>query len=216
MVIQVILCILIGYFLGTVSPSYIIASIRGYDPVKDGSGNPGASNTLILAGKALGLLAAVLDILKAFAAWRLCAYIFPDLRLAGQIAGVSAIFGHMFPVWYKFKGGKGLACLGGVCLAHSPWTFLILLGIALVICLLTNYIAVMTVVMAFVVPIYYLIVSKDIGGSLVLFTPAVPMLLKHRINFQRIRNGTELRLSYLIHGKKEMDRVIGNHTGNKE
>lgn len=214
MVFSVIVCILTGYFIGSLSISYLIAGLRGYDPSRDGSGNPGASNTLILAGKGLGILNAVADILKAFAAWKLCAYLFPDLRVAGQITGVCAVFGHMFPVWYRFRGGKGLACLGGMVLAHSPWSFLTLLAVAILICVVTNYICIMTSAMSVVFPVYYLIVDKDPLGALILFLPAIPMILKHRVNFRRIKEGTELRLSFLFRKDQELKRIGLDSEGN--
>lgn len=106
---KIILCLFLGYGLGSFSPSYLIGKLRGYDVRKSGSGNAGASNTVILVGKAVGFLVAILDILKASCAWWLCAALFPELRLAGILGGVAAILGHMFPIWLHFKGGKGLA-----------------------------------------------------------------------------------------------------------
>ena len=129
MFLRVAACVLIGYLLGSVSPSFLLARRKGYDVRQSGSGNAGASNTVILVGKLAGLLVALLDILKAACAWWLCEALFPALSVAGPIAGVSALLGHLFPVWLRFRGGRGLACLGGICLAYNPRTLLLMLGI---------------------------------------------------------------------------------------
>ena len=116
---RVMMCIVIGYTLGNFNPSYLIGKSKGYDARKDGSGNPGASNAFILAGKWAFVLTALLDIFKAFLACRICRHLFPTLPVAEAIAGVSCIIGHMYPVLLKFQGGKGLASLGGVILSWN-------------------------------------------------------------------------------------------------
>ena len=157
--LQVLACIAIGYFLGSISPSFAIGLVKGYDPRREGSGNAGASNTVIMAGKKAGLLVALLDILKAAAAWWLCQWLFPALRLAGILGGVAALMGHLFPVWLRFHGGRGLACLGGLCLAYDPKTLLLMLGIALLIGIITNYVCIVTVSMSVIIPLYYGLVT---------------------------------------------------------
>ena len=200
-------CILLGYLLGSVSPSFLIGKLRGYDVRKSGSGNAGASNTVIMAGKLAGLFVALLDILKAAGSWWLCAALFPELAVAGPLAGVSCLLGHLYPVFLRFRGGRGLACLGGLALATSPKTLLILFGVALLIAVLTNYICVVTVTMSVVVPVYYWFLTGFLLGALILAVPVVPIFLKHLINFRRIREGKELRLSYVFNKQKELDRI---------
>ena len=200
-------CILLGYLIGCVSPSYLIGKLRGYDVRRSGSGNAGASNTVIMAGKLLGFIVALLDILKAAGSWWLCAALFPELAVAGPLAGVSCLLGHLYPVFLRFRGGKGLACLGGLALATSPKTLLILFGVALLIAVLTNYVCVVTVTMSVVVPVYYWFLTGFLLGALILAVPVVPIFLKHLINFRRIREGKELRLSYVFNKQKELDRI---------
>ena len=200
-------CILLGYLIGCVSPSYLIGKLRGYDVRQSGSGNAGASNTVIMAGKFLGFIVALLDILKAAGSWWLCAALFPELAAAGPLAGVSCLLGHLFPIFLHFRGGKGLACLGGLALATSPKTLLILFGVALLIAVLTNYVCVVTVTMSAVVPVYYWFLTGFLLGALILAVPVVPIFLKHLINFRRIREGKELRLSYVFNKQKELDRI---------
>ncbi|MBR1455598.1 MAG: glycerol-3-phosphate acyltransferase [Oscillospiraceae bacterium] len=204
---QILCCLLIGYLLGSINPSFLIGLAKGYDPRREGSGNAGASNTVIMAGKSAGLLVALVDICKATAAWKLCQALFPALRLAGILGGVAALLGHLFPVWLRFHGGRGLACLGGLCLAYDPKTLLLMLGIAILIGVLTNYVCVVTVSMSVIFPLYYGLVTAFWLGAAVLAIPIVPIFCKHLVNFRRIKSGDELRLSFLFNREKELQRI---------
>ncbi len=201
------LVILLGYLIGCLNPAYLIGRIKGYDVFKSGSGNAGASNTIIMAGKFLGFLVAMTDIIKAAAAWWLCAWLFPALRLAGIIGGVAAVFGHIFPFYLRFRGGKGLACLGGLCLAYDPRFLLGLLLVALAIGFATNYVSVATVAMSWIVPASYGLLSGDWIGAAILALPAPVILWKHLPNFRRIRAGEELHFSFLWNRGKELKRI---------
>ena len=205
--LQVLACLLLGYLLGSLSPSFVIGKLRGYDVRRSGSGNAGASNTVILVGKAAGFVVALLDILKAAAAWWLCAALFPELRLAGILGGVAAILGHMFPVWLRFHGGKGLACLGGVILAYDWRTMLMMLVLAILIAFATNYICFVAPTMSLLFPALHYCIERSWPAALVLLIPAVPILIKHLANFRRIRKGEELRLSFLWKRQAELDRI---------
>lgn len=207
LIVQILACLAIGYFLGSLSPSFLIGLFKGYDPRREGSGNVGASNTVIMAGKLAGLLVALLDILKAAAAWWICQDLFPEMALAGILGGVAAMLGHMFPVWLHFRGGRGLACLGGVVLAYNPRTLLLMLGIAVLIGILTNYVCIVTCCMSVIFPLYFGIVTAFWLGAAVLAVPVVPIFCKHMVNFRRIRSGEELRLSFLFNKKKELERI---------
>ena len=205
--LQVLACLLTGYLLGSLSPSFLAGRLRGYDVRESGSGNAGASNTVILVGRFAGLIVALLDILKAACAWWLCAALFPELRLSGILGGVGAILGHMFPLWLRFHGGKGLACLGGVILAYDWRTLLLMLAVAVAIGIVTNYVAVATVSMSVIWPVYYGLRTAFWLGAGVLLVPAVPIFLRHLVNFRRIRKGEELRLRYLWRKDEELQRI---------
>ncbi len=205
--LQTLACLLLGYLLGSLSPSFLAGKLRGYDVRESGSGNAGASNTVILAGRFAGLIVALLDILKAACAWWLCAALFPGLRLSGILGGVGAILGHMFPLWLRFRGGKGLACLGGVILAYDWRTLLLMLALAIAIGVVTNYVAVATVSMSVIWPVYYGLRTAFWLGAGVLLVPAVPIFLRHLVNFRRMRKGEELRLRYLWRKDEELQRI---------
>ncbi len=200
-------CCVIGYLLGNINPAFLFARLKGYDPRVDGSGNAGASNAFILAGKAAFFATAILDILKAFLACRLCRYLFPALPVAEQIGGVACILGHMFPAALRFRGGKGLASLGGVILSWDWRAFLALLALAILIAFLTNYICFVAPTMSLLFPALYYIRTRYLPAALVLLIPAIPIFFKHAENIRRIREGTEVRMSYLWNKDGELKRT---------
>ena len=202
-----ILCVLIGYLIGAINPSYIIGKIRGVDIRQKGSKNAGASNALILFGKVLGIGCALFDIAKAtFAIW-LCGKLFPELTYSFAITGVACILGHVFPFYMKFRGGKGLACLGGTILAFDWRVFLILLAVEIVIVLLGKYICFVPMTASVIFSVVYGVMRKDILGALLFFGASVIICLKHIENVKRILAGKELRISYLWNRSKEAERL---------
>ncbi len=205
--LKILTCLICGYLLGSISPSFFIGKIKGYDPRQEGSGNLGASNTVIMAGKLAGLLVALLDILKSAAAWWICRALFPEMALAGVLGGVAALMGHLFPIWLHFHGGRGLACLGGICLAHDPKMLLLMLGVAILIGIVTNYVCIVTVSMSVIVPLYYGLTTAFWLGAAVMAIPILPIFCKHMVNFRRIKTGEELRLSFLFFKDKELKRI---------
>lgn len=207
MVGKLFLSALIGYLIGGINPSYVIAKIKGFDIRKHGSGNAGASNAVITMGKKIGLISALFDIFKAYAAVKLAVYLFAETALAGVVAGVSCILGHIFPFLMKFRGGKGLACLGGVVLAFHPMVFLLLLAAELILVLLIDYICVVPITASIAFPIIYNVMARDRIGALIYGLAAVVIVLKHVENLKRIRNGTEAHLSFLWRRKKEIERL---------
>jgi len=127
----------IGYALGCISPSYILSAVKKKDLRKENTGNLGATNTMLTFGKKWGVFVMLFDILKAMIAVWLCGFIFKSAPYARLLGGIACAFGHIFPFYLKFRGGKGLATFGGLVLAYSPLTFLglLLIGGALVIIL---------------------------------------------------------------------------------
>ena len=200
-------CCAIGYLMGNINPAFVFAKHKGYDPRVDGSGNAGASNAFILAGKAAFFTTAILDILKAFLACRLCRTLFPALPVAEQLGGAACILGHMYPAALRFHGGKGLASLGGVILSWDWRAFLMLLALAFVIAFVTNYICFVAPTMSLLFPALYYWQTRYWPAGLVLLVPAVPIFIKHAENVRRIREGTELRMSYLWNKDGELKRT---------
>lgn len=210
--LSVILCALMGYLLGCINPSYIIARVRGFDIRNRGSGNAGASNAVITMGKGVGVFSALFDILKAALAVFLAGRLFPKLVVggfvvAGEMAGVSCIMGHMFPVFMGFRGGKGLACLGGLILADDWRLFLGLLVATLLVVLITDYICIAPLMLTVVYPLLRGLTTDSFVAALILCIAIPPVWGKHIVNLKRIANGTEAHFSLLWNREKELDRV---------
>ncbi len=203
--------LIIGYAFGCFNLSYIIAKFKGFDIRHYGSGNAGASNVIILIGRKIGLFVAVCDILKAFAAFRLAEYLFPeamagDLNYAGVLAGVGAVFGHILPFYMGFKGGKGLACYGGTVLGISWKLFVVLFLTALLIAIITDYICFAPISMSFIVPLTVGITYGTWIPSAIIAAASIALLFKHRQNLARIKSGEELRFHFLWRRSDESER----------
>jgi glycerol-3-phosphate acyltransferase PlsY len=202
-----LICILMGYLVGTVNPSYIISKIKGFDIRKKGSGNAGASNAVLVLGRFIGVACALLDILKAtFVIW-LAKLLFHALTHTFAVTGIACIVGHIFPFYMRFRGGKGLACLGGTVLAFDWRVFLIMLASEILVAILTNYICFVPVTAGLVFPIVYGVMTHDVIGAVILLLGGLLITWKHKDNFKRIRQGTEVHLSYLWNKNKEIERV---------
>ena len=202
-----ILCVLIGYLIGTVNPSYIIAKLRGFDIREKGSKNAGASNALILFGKLLGVTCALLDIAKATLAIWLCEKLFPELTYSFAVTGVACILGHVFPFYMNLKGGKGLACLGGMILAFDWRVFLIMLAAEIVVAIATDYICFVPLTASAVFPIVYGIMRQDAWGALIIAVILPLMIYKHKENLKRIKQKTEMPFSFLWKKEKALEKT---------
>lgn len=205
-----LLCAALGYFTGAVNPAYLLGRRNGVDIRQKGSGNAGASNALILFGKAKGALCALLDIFKAYLAIRIARSLFPKYALAFAVTAAACILGHIFPFYMGFKGGKGLACLGGTILAFDGWVFLVMLGVELLIVLVTDYLCFVPITASFLFSAVYGFRSHDLWGALILLIPAAVILCRHLENLKRITEGTEMHFSFLWKPREEMERIQSN------
>lgn len=210
-IISIVGSMIIGYFIGCINISYIVSKSKGFDIRKYGSGNAGASNVVIVLGKKAGLIVALIDIAKAVLAVYLAGYFFKDavaynVNYAKIIAGVFTMIGHIAPFYMGFKGGKGLASLGGTILALDAKMFLVLLLIAVVIAVVTDYICFVPITMVVAFPLLYGYM-KGSWLPLVIFIPAILMIwYRHIENIQRIRLGKEARFHFLWDRKSESER----------
>ena len=198
-----------GYLIGSINLSYFIARAKGFDIREHGSGNAGASNVIITVGKKAGAFVALFDIFKAYLAVRLMQIIFSSLFLVGAITAVAAILGHIFPFYMGFKGGKGFASLGGSILALDYRIFLIFLIMAIFVVFITNYVCIGPVFVSSVFPLVYGYVYRDKGGiyaCVILLIATAAIVYRHMENFRRIKEGNELKFSFLWNRKAEADR----------
>ena len=224
MALKIIVCALSAYLVGCINPAYIIGRLRGLDVRKEGSGNAGASNALILMGKAVAIFSAFFDLMKAACVMWLAPVIFKDVSFIAEVAGVACAAGHIFPIFMKFQGGKGLACLGGILLAIDWRLLLILLAIELVIVVIADYICVVPISASLIIPVLYGVLGDLNIGWLrraaggwpaigVLCGITVVIVIKHIHNIRRIIHGTELRFSYMW--MKDRDAEIARVRANQ-
>lgn len=204
---KVLACILIGYLLGNISPAFLFGKTKGYDIREEGSGNVGATNVFLLVGKYAFFMTAILDILKAFVSWKICQLLFSDLVSAGPLAGAACVIGHLYPVFLRFKGGKGLASMGGVVLAWSWKWFLMLLAAAIFIAFTTRYVCLAAPTMSLVFPACFYWQTHLLASTAILLVPSIPIFYKHWEYFVRIREGTEMRTSFLWNKEEELKRI---------
>jgi glycerol-3-phosphate acyltransferase PlsY len=190
---QYILVILLSYILGSSNMAKYIAAVKKVDLSAGGSGNPGASNAVILMGWGAGALTAVHDIGKSALAVVLARLMFPDLPLIGAAAGVASVLGHIYPFWMKFKGGKGFASYLGMTIALH-WKFAIaVLLLVVVVTLITDYIVAATTTTIVIVPIGIGLLTQSLLIPLILLLASAVIAWKHKDNYVRMMSGTEIR-----------------------
>ena len=198
-----ILVIALGYLLGCSNMAYYLAKWKNADFRGNGSGNLGASNATVLLGWRAGIATALHDIGKAVVAVVLIRWLFPDLEYADAAAGVACVLGHIFPFWLKFRGGKGFASFWGMSLALN-WKLALIVGVALIaVTIITDYIVCGTLTTIISVPIY-IGFTRSIPAALILCIATVVILFKHRENYPRMLNGTELGLRSAIRGDNKL------------
>lgn len=187
-------CLIVGYLFGSLSPAALLAKIKNTDMRKKGTGNLGATNAMMLFGKGYGLFVMLFDILKAFCASKVAKLLFPLFSLAGLLAGAAAVVGHIFPFYLNFQGGKGLAAFGGMILGYHPLMFLALLATGCVLILLTNYSVTIALYAAILFPVLVGFCSGSVAEVLVAVAVSLLLLWKFRGNFQKIREGSEMKV----------------------
>lgn len=184
--------LLASYLAGSIPFGFLIARFRGVDLRKIGSGNIGATNAMRALGKPLGILVFVLDAGKGFLPAWLALPLGTGWALA---AGTAAVLGHNFPVWLRFRGGKGVATGCGVWLALSPLACLgALLTFALALAV-TRYVSLASILGACAVPLSLAALRRD-PEWLVMAAAGMAALiaLRHRANLVRIAAGVEPRI----------------------
>ncbi|MFA5840180.1 MAG: glycerol-3-phosphate 1-O-acyltransferase PlsY [Candidatus Margulisiibacteriota bacterium] len=190
------LLILISYLLGSIPFSHILPRLKGHDISQKGTKNVGATNALIVAGPIIGALALIGDIAKGFLAVAMVHYFLKDAPTWLPIfCGFTAIAGHDFSVFLKFKGGKGLATASGVWLAIDPILAFLFILLWILIILVSRYFIMSTVVLFGLIPIFLLIFGKS--WQLILFGFATFFLTAytHRRDIWRFFEGKEMKAS---------------------
>ena len=187
------LLVLFAYLLGSVPTGYILGSLAGVDVRKAGSGNVGATNVARVAGKRHGIVTLVVDTAKGL----IPVIVALGLGLtpaATASVGVAAFLGHLYPVFLRFQGGKGVATALGIFLGLAPWATLVLMAIFVLVLLATRLVSLSSMVASVSAPIvFWFFFRSPILTGMSLFIAAM-IVLRHRGNIQRLRLGTEPRL----------------------
>jgi acyl phosphate:glycerol-3-phosphate acyltransferase len=195
--------ILLSYLLGSIPFGLLIARSRGIDIRAAGSGNIGATNVMRVVGKTWGILTLVLDALKGLVSVLLFARIG---HLGGEVpawfglaCGCVAILGHSFPVYLKFKGGKGVATSAGVLIGAAPAAFGVGIAVFAILFALLRYVSLGSIAAAIAVPVAAFVferskVEPDYLTTYVLVVLGLVVIWRHKANIRRLLAGTENRI----------------------
>jgi len=200
-----IIVAIIAYCLGSVSFSVLISKkMAGFDVREKGSKNAGSTNVLRTVGKKAAIITLICDILKGVIAVAIAVLLGnlvegTDKALLAQIAGLFAVIGHTFPVFFKFKGGKGVATALGVLFIINWQIALICLVFALLLMVITKIVSVGSLAAAVLFPVLTMFITTNYitPGNYLIFgiLMAVFIIYNHRANLKRLANGTENKIN---------------------
>jgi glycerol-3-phosphate acyltransferase PlsY len=187
--------IILAYLMGSISFSILIAKkVAKIDIRHHGSGNAGATNTLRVLGKGPGILVLLLDALKGVIAIFIAKYVFHGGDWTIALSGLAAVLGHNWPVFFGFRGGKGVATTIGVLLTLAPIPALISVGVTLLVIAITRYVSVGSLVFMALIPV--LVYFREAPMAYVLSTLLIGILgfIRHGDNIKRLIKGQERKL----------------------
>lgn len=188
---EIVLIIIISYSLGSIPTAYLVGRIFGKVDIRTiGSGNVGASNVFRAVGKTAGISVLIVDILKGFLPVYLVHYLGYDM-LTMITAGLGAIIGHVWTIFLKFKGGKGVATGVGVFLGLAPLPVLIILSVFIVVVAISKYISLGSIIGAFLLPLLLFLFERE--RVIINFGIVVSLLIviRHIPNIKRLITGQE-------------------------
>ncbi len=187
-----ILAGVIGYLLGSANSSIIVGKFYGMDVRMHGSGNAGATNTLRTLGKSAALMVGIGDVLKGIISCIIGNFLGGYTGL--MVAGICAIIGHNWPVYFNFKGGKGIFTSFAVVLMMNWKIGLMLLGIFIIIVAITRYVSLGSVIASALFPVFGLIFNEGSQFTVFALILALLAIYRHKANIERLLKGTESKL----------------------
>ena len=200
--VKIIITVVVSYLLGSISPAILLGRARGINIKKEGSGNAGTTNVLRVMGGKAAIVTLTVDILKGFLPALIFGMIFGDTF--GYIACLAAFIGHVFPIYYGFKGGKGVAVAFGGLLGVNWKIALLCLATVVVFTLISKRMSVGSIAGAASAIIYALIFEKSFLIYITIM--ALLIIFIHRGNIKRLLNHEEPPLSFLDKSKKKGDQ----------
>ena len=190
--------VLLAYLLGSLSFAVIVSrAMRLDDPRSYGSGNPGATNMLRSGNKVAAILTLLLDAVKGVVAVLIARFLAERLGYGDGVvalAGLSSFLGHLYPIFFRFQGGKGVATAAGVLLALNWVVGLACLGIWLAIAVLTRYSSLAALVTAVMAPVCFHFMHGDSQVVAAVAVMSALLIWRHRSNITKLLNGTESKL----------------------
>ena len=199
--------VIASYLLGSIPFGYLAGRMAGIDIRNYGSGNVGATNVIRTLGKSYGYPVFALDFLKGLGAVKMSILIATRMQsewnppeMFGIVAAISSVLGHSFPVWLRFKGGKGVATSAGALFGLAPVAVLVGVAIWIVTFWLTRYVSVASIAAAAALPLVILVTTwlSRTTGKLLFFSSvclAAVVIWRHRSNLSRLIHGTEPRFN---------------------
>ena len=194
MILRYIICAAAAYLLGSISFGILLTKNSGHDIRKEGSGNTGASNALRVFGLRTGLVTFICDILKAVIAVLLGKALAGEY--GGMLAGLFVIIGHNWPLFFGFKGGKGISCSCAVVLLNFPGPGAIAIAICIAAIAITRYISVGSMLLLISYAVILCITRPFWPHGVWAIVLAVLAVARHHGNIKRLLNGTENKLSF--------------------
>ncbi|MBA4419047.1 MAG: acyl-phosphate glycerol 3-phosphate acyltransferase [Syntrophus sp. (in: bacteria)] len=187
------LLIFCAYLIGSIPIGVILAKIKGKDPRKVGSGNIGATNVMRAAGKTLGIITLLGDILKGVIPTLLAVHAGLPVILIG-VVGFATFIGHLYPVFLKFKGGKGVATALGVYLVLSPLAILASILLFILVLLKWRFVSAGSIAGTALVPLTLYMLKAPGEYVCLSLVVGILILVKHKDNIKRLMAGTESRM----------------------
>lgn len=200
--------IIVAYLLGSIPFAVVVSRAMGLaDPRSFGSGNPGATNVLRTGNKTAAGLTLLGDAAKGWVAVFIAIQVAQHFGIASvlvAVCAVAAFLGHVFPVFLRFKGGKGVATALGVLVAINPWLAFATAGTWLILAYVTRYSSLSSILAAVFAPLYYLLGGNvawrlDTAIALAIVVISAVLVYRHRANISRLMTGKESRIG----GKKK-------------
>lgn len=186
--------IIVSYLCGSIPIGYVLGKLRGIDIREHGSGNIGATNVMRVLGRKTGILVLFLDMLKGLLPVLYITFQTDSNRMVLYLSGVAAILGHMYPLWLKFRGGKGVATSLGVFLALVPRTVVIGVLVFAVVVGIWRMVSLGSIVSAVLVPVLCFLYEGDIVLGTVAAVLGLLIIFRHRENLRRIVSGRENKI----------------------
>ena len=196
MLVNNLLLIILFYLIGSLPFALILTKLSGFGDIRNiGSGNIGATNVLRTGNKLLAIIVLSLDILKGLIPYLIIHIYFNELSLLNKIFLCHfAVIGHIYPIWLKFKGGKGVATYIGFLFGLNPYIAISFLLIWLVVAYISKYSSLGSLVGIFVAPVYFIFLNFNFNISIFFIYLSFVIAIKHKENIKRLINKTESKI----------------------